>query len=421
MANQVTTLKMEQKFKKTPAGEIPVDWDMPRLSDVTTIIMGQSPSSSVCNQRGEGIPFYQGNADFGAIYPTPNNWCSTPKKMATTGDILISVRAPVGAINVASHECCIGRGLSAIRATRIDSKFLYYALGMLAPILNKLAQGSTFEAINSKELANLPIPLPPNKEQKKIAEILSTVDDAIEKISAVIEKSNQLKKGLMQTLLTHGIGHKKFKKTPAGEIPVEWEVIRLGELAEEIYRYPTYFNIKYVPKGVPEIRGELIRANGKLETDKSLYRFISQETAEKFPQTRLIPGDFVLSVRGTIGKVGIVPESLAGANMTANLIRISPNRSLAHPDWLLFVLLSDSFKEILNATSSSTTIKTITSSDLKDIPIACPAIQEQKEIAEILSGLDAKIEQEEAALMETQKLKHGLMRELLSGKVRTTQ
>ena len=85
--------------------------------------MGQSPPSTDCNEQGDGLPFYQGNAEFGPKYPSPQKWCNRPKKIADEGDILISVRAPVGEINIAPHKCCIGRGITAIRAKDLDDKF----------------------------------------------------------------------------------------------------------------------------------------------------------------------------------------------------------------------------------------------------------------------------------------------------------
>lgn len=118
-----------------------------------------------------------------------------------------------------------------------------------------------------------------------------------------------------------------YKLTEIGEIPEEWNVVKLGEASNEIYRYPTYYNIEYVDKGIPEIRGALIRENGTLEADLTKYRFISEETCLYFPRTILKEGDFVLSVRGTMGKVAIVSKELEGSNITANLIRISPKRS----------------------------------------------------------------------------------------------
>ncbi len=207
---------------------------------------------------------------------------------------------------------------------------------------------------------------------------------------------------------------KKFKKTEIGEIPVDWGVVTLDEISQEIYRYPTYYNIKYVKQGIPEVRGELIRHNGILETDLSKYRFISSETALKFPRTCLRKDDFVISVRGTMGKVAIVSDFLDGANMTANLMRISPDRNKIFPMFFHQVLISEKFRKTLNITSSSTTIKTIKAPELKGLKFVIPPLSEQKKIAEILSTVDQAIEKSNEIVEKTKQLKKGLMQELLT-------
>ncbi|WP_261290999.1 restriction endonuclease subunit S [Paraclostridium sordellii] len=131
------------EFKKTEVGEIPVDWEVKKLEDVSYITMGQSPSSDSYNDKGIGVPFFQGNSEFGNIYPTVKKWCSEPKKIAEPLDILISVRAPVGAVNINNDRACIGRGLASIRqSNKINYMYLYYVLSISQDILNSSAQGA---------------------------------------------------------------------------------------------------------------------------------------------------------------------------------------------------------------------------------------------------------------------------------------
>ncbi|CEO08369.1 restriction endonuclease subunit S [Paraclostridium sordellii] len=191
------------EFKKTEVGEIPVDWEVKKLEDVSYITMGQSPSSDSYNDKGIGVPFFQGNSEFGNIYPTVKKWCSEPKKIAEPLDILISVRAPVGAVNINNDRACIGRGLASIRqSNKINYMYLYYVLSISQDILNSSAQGSTFTAINSKDLKNFKIAIPSLDEQLKIAQILLSLDNNIEDYKNKKEKLEELKKGLMQQLLT---------------------------------------------------------------------------------------------------------------------------------------------------------------------------------------------------------------------------
>ncbi|HCD39051.1 MAG TPA: hypothetical protein DEQ77_10130 [Candidatus Omnitrophica bacterium] len=191
-----------KKFYKTEIGEIPKGWEVSNLGDIAKIRMGQSPASSACFDYENGLPFFQGKAEFGTKYPNATKWCNSPTKIAERGDILISVRAPVGDINIALEKCCIGRGLSAVRGDQARQDFLYFVINFLKDKLAKAGQGSTFEAINKEVLFELKIPLPPCSEQKKIAEILSDIDADIEQEVSEKEKMKQLKKGLMQVLLT---------------------------------------------------------------------------------------------------------------------------------------------------------------------------------------------------------------------------
>lgn len=190
------------KFKKTEIGEIPEEWEVKRLSEISLINMGQSPSSAVCNDLGEGIPFFQGNAEFGMKHPIPKRWCTEPTKLANKGDILISVRAPVGELNIANQTCCIGRGLAAITPTKINNDYLYFAMQVYKSSLLKVSQGSTFTAINKQDLHNLLLPVPSLIEQKKISAILLSLDSKFEKEKKKLNQLQFMKTGLMQVLLT---------------------------------------------------------------------------------------------------------------------------------------------------------------------------------------------------------------------------
>ena len=148
------------------------------FTDICTLIMGQSPDSSSYNTNYEGLPFYQGNSDFGELHPVPRVWCSEPKKIAQENDILISVRAPIGDLNIANKKCCIGRGLAAIRiinSDNVDLTYLYHFFESKRTYLQEKGTGSTFKAINKDSLINFVIPLPSIKEQESISQELSAL------------------------------------------------------------------------------------------------------------------------------------------------------------------------------------------------------------------------------------------------------
>ena len=175
------------------------------------MIMGQSPPSELYNRDGVGLPFLQGNAEFGDLHPSPTIYCSKPLKMAKKGDILISVRAPVGEVNMADTDCCIGRGVGAIRAKEgVDSPFLFFYLKSVNSKLDSISGGSTFKAITKNQLEKLEVFLPPLNEQRKISLILSTIDKKLSIQKSKKSKLESIKKSLMNDLLT---GKKRVKVT----------------------------------------------------------------------------------------------------------------------------------------------------------------------------------------------------------------
>ncbi|MEM5790999.1 MAG: restriction endonuclease subunit S [Candidatus Aenigmatarchaeota archaeon] len=193
-----------KKWKDSPIGKIPEDWEIKRLGEVSYITMGQSPNSSLVNHDEKGIPFLQGNAEFTFKYPNPSNWIVKPLRIAKESSILVSVRAPVGAFNIANRTFCIGRGLSSVMANyhSVNPLFLWFELNFSVKRIVNLSQGSTFEAIRLKDLKELLLPLPPIPEQQRIASVLSQVDEVIEKEQAYKEKLERMKKGMMEDLLT---------------------------------------------------------------------------------------------------------------------------------------------------------------------------------------------------------------------------
>jgi type I restriction enzyme S subunit len=164
-------------------GKIPEGWGVKKLSDFCDILMGQSPPSSVYNTRGEGLPFFQGRKDFVEKYPSKAMWCSKPTRIASSGDVLLSVRAPVGDVNVATEKCCIGRGLSALSIKNDNKEFLYYLLLHNQDRLKQIfeSEGTVFGCVTKEGLRDFEVMLPiDDRKQRAIAKILSDLDDKIE-------------------------------------------------------------------------------------------------------------------------------------------------------------------------------------------------------------------------------------------------
>lgn len=163
------------------------------LKDIAKITMGQSPDSSSYNKEKDGLPFFQGNADFGEIYPNERTWCNKPKKVAMPGDILISVRAPIGALNYAEDKSCIGRGLAAITIKNIvERKYIFHLLRARNKYLNSKGTGSTFKAIGKNVLEEVLVPQISREEQQKCVNVIDLIESIIIERKSQIDKLDEL-------------------------------------------------------------------------------------------------------------------------------------------------------------------------------------------------------------------------------------
>ncbi|MCS6877648.1 MAG: restriction endonuclease subunit S [Geminicoccaceae bacterium] len=205
--------------------------------DVAVVTLGQSPPSSTYNTEGRGLPFFQGKADFGLLHPVPRTWCIAGQKFARPGDVVMSVRAPVGDVNIATEDCVIGRGVAAIRAgNRTDPWFLYFALLHSKPVLESRASGTTFASINRATLMDLEIPLPSKRDQRAIAHLLREVVQRVVEEQALVVRAQALKRAAMRVLFTKGLRGEAQKQTEIGPVPESWEVTELGKHI----RHPDY-------------------------------------------------------------------------------------------------------------------------------------------------------------------------------------
>ena len=180
------------------------DWAARRLGDVAQLKMGQSPPGCRVTDLDGGLPFLQGNAEFGSRCPTATLQCEAAARRSAPGDSLISVRAPVGAINRADRGYGIGRGLAAVTFHMVNPDFGHHALVEWSRDLRRVSQGTTFSAIGRTELAALRFPVPPLEEQRRIAEILDTIDETIQATERVIAKLRQQGASLEAWLLREG-------------------------------------------------------------------------------------------------------------------------------------------------------------------------------------------------------------------------
>jgi len=197
-------------------GKIPEGWEVHRLKFKETVIMGQSPDSESYSYKYKGYPFLQGNAEFSDVHPNPSIWCDVVNKYALKNDILLSVRAPIGAINIADQKYGIGRGLCAIRVKTNNLKYIFYQLLTCVDYLNSIGTGSTYTAISTEDIINLPMRYPPLPEQTAIANYLDKTTSKIDKTIKLIEKKINLleeyKKSLIHYVVTGKVDVREVKE-----------------------------------------------------------------------------------------------------------------------------------------------------------------------------------------------------------------
>ena len=187
--------------------KLPDGWEIKRLDEIADVVMGQSPPGSSYNEHGEGQPFFQGKTEFGEVHPTVRKYTTAGTKFAKAGDILMSVRAPVGPTNIADIDCVIGRGLAAIRAKSVVSQsYLRWTLKHLEIDIQSKGTGTTFDAITGETLRGTLIALPPLAEQEEIVEILenhlSRLDVTLQMVDAIEKQSVALRRSLLQAAFT---------------------------------------------------------------------------------------------------------------------------------------------------------------------------------------------------------------------------
>jgi type I restriction enzyme S subunit len=419
----LSSVETEKGFQHHELGFIPEVWKVVELSEDTEIEMGSSPKSKYYNENGEGLPFYQGNNEFGKRHPKTEVWCNEPVKTAESGDILISVRAPVGDLNIADEKCCIGRGLAGISNGEFNKNYLFYQLQERKKWLKRISAGSTYDSINSTQLKNLELRKPPKEEQEKIASVLYNVDQAIQKTEEIIEKTQRVKKGLIQELTMEGVQNQNFRELDVIpkfldlKIPEDWEKVSYDEISENI----TYGFTSPMPEAeegpwmitAKDIKGERINYEEARKTTKEAYK--NKITGKSRPPV----GNVLITKDGTLGRVGIVDREDICINQS--VASINPIEDKVLPEYLVLTLKSPLTKKLIKAHNPQTTIGHIKISELAEWEFGLPQIEEQEKIVAIIDSVRKKLQSEKENKRRLERIKKGLMQDLLTGEVRTDE
>jgi type I restriction enzyme, S subunit len=217
---------------------LPQGWTWATINDFVDIILGQSPPSSTYNNYGNGLPFFQGKLEFGDLHPNTQKWCSHPKKIANAGDVLLSIRAPVGATNIATERCCIGRGLAALHPVAgVNSFFVFYSIRAFERKIAEQSTGSTFDAITGERLKKIEFPVPPLPEQHrlitKLEELITQLDAGVASLKKVQAQLKLYRQAVMKAAIE-------------GRLTQEWREAHKGkfETAEELIKKIRKFDEK---------------------------------------------------------------------------------------------------------------------------------------------------------------------------------
>jgi type I restriction enzyme, S subunit len=280
------------------------------------------------------------------------------------------------------------------------------------------ASSTAQPALNLGVIKNFKIPVPPLQEQQKIASILTSVDEVIEKTQSQINKLKDLKKAMMQELLTKGIGHTEFKDSPVGRIPRSWKVVRVEDVISSKIRdfgsFSTTKLIEFLEEGIPFVKSESVK-DGRIDFDSISY--ISEEVHQVLDKSYVRNRTILFTKIGAIGRVAVYRGELGECNSNAATAKIEINESVAGIDFVAYLLGSERVMRAFEKTIISTPPR-INLGEINSKEIPLPSLPEQQKIVSVLTSIDKNIENKQRKLQQTQSLKKALMEDLLTGKVR---
>lgn len=315
----------------------------------------------------------------------------------------------------------------------LSQDFLFYRVIEEVIRINRITAATTVKHLSSNDVLGIEIELPPTPEQTKIAEILSTVDRAIEQSETLIAKQQCIKTGLMQDLLTRGIDEHgnlrseqthKFKDSPLGRIPVEWEVKSFGEIlgksggvlqtgpfGSQLHSY------EYVSEGVPVVMPQDINSNGISTSDIAR---ITQKKAQSLARHRMIPGDLVFARRGDLSRCAVIGEKESGWLCGTGCLLMRPPINVLSPNWTAETYRFHPSQLQVTARAVGSTMPNLNTSILSDINVTLPSIGEQTRIESKLQAIFSDEIAIRNRLQKLRSLKNALMQDLLTGKKRVT-
>lgn len=401
------------------------DWTQMKLGDFLEIKTGGTPSKTASSYWNGDIKWMSsGEVNLKRVWDvngriTEEGLQKSNARYLPKGTVMIALNGQGktrGTVAILEVDLTCNQSLAGFLPSKIHNPyFLFYNLESRYNELRNLTGDNARTGLNLSILRNLDIILPSISEQDKIATILLSIDEAIEKTEAIIEQTEKVKKGLMQQLLTKGIGHKEFKLTEIGEIPEYWNIKFLDEVCEKIFvGIATSTTNSYTNNGVYIIRNQNIKEN-HLDTRDLLQ--ITKEFSEKNKSKKLIEGDVVTVRTGYPGISGVVTKELEGSHTFTTLVS-RPRKEYINPHYLARYINSSAGKKFVTGGKAGGAQQNLNVSIMKKMLITLPPLNEQNEIVRILDSVDHKILNEKEKKQALKTVKQALMDVLLTGKVR---
>jgi type I restriction enzyme S subunit len=402
---RITGFYKETEFQETPIGKIPKQWKIVTLERIAEIVNGYTFPLELQGKKAGKYPFIKvGDMNNSYKYVTrAENYVDDDDlrklraRVFPKGTIIfpkIGMAMKLNKFRILGCDALFDNNVAGLIPKNVNNEFLYYYLSGKVNLIS-LAGVTTVPSITKTRLRKLLIPLPPLEEQWGVAEVLSALDRAIEATERLIGRLERLKCGLMQELLTKGIGHKEFKDTPIGKIPKQWQVVRLGTLF-------TFKNGK---------RPSVVRERGQIPIYGAGF-------IQGYTDDFMVDEDNVIIIarvgKGSAGKVYIASGKMW---ISDNAIYATPKNNLAYPVFYYYLLQFLHLDKIA-VRSAAGGYSLITQSSLNNLYVPLPPYEEQKYIASTLSSIDEWIKLEKKRKEKFERLKHGLMELLLTGRVR---
>ncbi|WP_180272750.1 restriction endonuclease subunit S [Konateibacter massiliensis] len=357
-------------------------YDRVELQSICNINMGQSPDSGSYNQENDGIPFFQGNADFGDMYPVTRMWCSKPIKIANEGDLLLSVRAPIGALNFATEECCIGRGLAAISPVneKINIKYIYYALKSMKQELDNKGTGSTFKAINKGSLSEVKIPNIDISEQNNCVEKL----DRVGKVTKHRKKQLHELDDLIKSRFVEMFGDPVLNEM-GWALPLIEDVVAKDKNALKAGPFGSALKKEFYVESGFKIYGQEQVISGD-STFGNYY--IDRDRYKSLENCAVQAGDVLISLVGTYGKLLILPEEFEAGIINPRLMKITFDKEKVNPFYFQHYFQSDSLKRALAENTHGGTMDILNLGIVRKLAMPLPPLKLQNEFADFVQATD---------------------------------